>query len=164
MTEAPRPYYPPLTDVQLTPIRAIAAQIEKFPDILDRSDCPYEHGVKVILRRLVMADKMDGLRDETGIDTLVDASGEGLDREIASLYLTVKQDGQTYTGSDMKDKMAFMKTANDLLTKIVDLQTKRFNVRNMAKMQRAVIEAMEEFLTPAQRTSLITKLKDMIDV
>lgn len=164
MTDAPRPYYPPLTDVQMTPIRAIAAQIEKFPDILDRPDCPYDHGVKVILRRLVMADKMGGIRDEMGIDNLVEASGEGLDREIASLYQTVKRDGEAYTGSDMKDKMAFMKTAHDLLSKLVDLQTKRFNVRNMAKMQRAVIEALEEFLTPAQRTALITKLKDMIDV
>ncbi|AKU43533.1 hypothetical protein CPT_Seuss7 [Caulobacter phage Seuss] len=167
MTSPPsggKPFYPPLTDVQLTPFRALVAQFEKFPDILDRPECPYDHGVKVMIRRLLMADKVNGgSRDEIEIDGLVDASADAIDREIAALLLQVKRDSSVYAGSDPKDKMAFMKGSHDLLSKLVDLQTKRFNVRNMAKMQRLVIEHLEEFLTPAQRTTLITKLKDLID-
>lgn len=159
-----QPHYPPLDDLKMMPFRVIAAQFEKFPDLLDRPECPYAHGVKVMLRRLMIADKMGDLKDEVAIDGLTDAASDALDREIASLYLTVKQDGERYTGADMKDKMAFMKTAHDLLSKLVDLQTKRMNIRNMAKMQKAVVEVMEEFLSPAQRTQFITKLKDYIDV
>lgn len=76
----------------------------------------------------------------------------------------VKQDAATFTGTDTKDRMSFLKTANDLLTKLVDLQAKRFTTRNMAKMQRLVVETMEEHLDPGQRTEFIKKLEALTDV
>jgi hypothetical protein len=153
------PRYPNITELSLTPFRAIEIQLKGTPDLLDRPDCPYPPLVKAMLRRLVGG--------ETGVDTgsdtevnrkLVDASESALDLEIADLYATVKRDSANYTGSDMKDKMAFMKISGDLLTKIISIQEKRFNIKNMAQMQRTVVEALEEYLTPAQRTEFIEKM------
>lgn len=152
-------HYPPITEAMLTPFRAIEAQLMSNPGLLDEPECPYPPLVKAMLRRLAGEAGVD-----TGTDMLVDASSDRLDVEIASLYQTVKRDAATYTGSDMKDKMSFLKTSNDLLTKIVELQTKRFNIRNSARTQRAVVDAMEEFLTPAQRTSFIERLEGFVDV
>lgn len=153
-------HYPPLTEASLTPFRAIEVQLGQDPGFLDRDDCPYQPMVKAMLRRLIGGEKVD-----TGTtDLLVDESDGALDREIAAIYQTVKTDMRDYSGTDMKDKMSFLKTGNDLLTKLVDLQSKRYNIRNMARMQRAVIESMEVYLTPAQRTEMINKLEGYIDV
>lgn len=153
------PSYPNITEAALTPFRAIEIQLKATPDLLDRPECPYPPLVKAMLRRLIGGEMVN-----TGSDTLLDAAEASLDEEIASLYRTVRQDANNYTGSDMKDKMAFLKVSNELLTKIVDLQSKRFNIRNMARMQRIVIEAMEEHLDPAQRSALIEKMEALHDL
>jgi len=149
--------YPPITEASLTPFRAIEIQLKSNPGLLDDAKCPYPPMVKAMLRRLTGDMSVD--TTTRLIETMVDPTGDELDREIADLYVTVKNDANTYSGSDMKDKMSFLKTANDLLTKIVDLQGKRINIRNMARAQRALVEAMEGYLTPAQRTEFLTKLE-----
>ncbi len=158
----PRASYPPITEASLTPFRAIEIQLKANPGLLDDEACPYPPLVKAMLRRLIMDEPVATGTDQIG--TLVDPAEAALDREIAELYQTVKRDANSYAGSDMKDKMSFLKTANDLLTKIVDLQARRLNIRNMARQQRAFVECMEEFLTPAQRTTLISKLEGHLDV
>lgn len=159
MTKA---HYPPIVEATLTPFRAIEIQLQSNPGFLDAEECPYPPQIKAMLRRLTGDMSVD---TGTGAaQKLVDAGEDALDLEIAEIYLTVKRDMGTYTGSDMKDKMSFLKTAQDLLTKLVDLQARRHNIRNAAKMQRSVVEALEEFLTPAQRTAFISKLEGYLDV
>lgn len=166
MSDTP-PYYPPLTSAQMTPFRAIEVQLQANIGYLNDERCPYPHDVKLMLRRLANVDGGGTVAADARLQQaqdLVDPSSGALDLEIADLYITVKNDSASYTGSDMKDKMSFMKTAQDLLSKIVDLQSKRMNIRQMARMQKAVIETMEEFLDNAQRSKFIQKLKDLIDV
>lgn len=153
------PSYPTITEASLTPFRAIEVQLTTFPDLLDRAECPYPPLVKAMLRRLIGGEMVD-----TGTSSLSDAAERTLDDEIAAIYQSVRREADHYSGSDPKDKMSFLKTSNDLLTKLVDLQSRRINIRNMALTQRAVVEAMEEFLTPAQRTQFIDKLGTFIDV
>ena len=154
------PHYPPLSEASLTPFRALEVQLKSVPDLLDRPECPYPPTVKAMLRRLVGGEKVD-----TGfVERLIDPGDAELDREIAQITETVKLDMKNYTGSDMKDKMSFLNTGNNLLVKLVDLQSKRFNIRNMARAQRVLVETMEQFLTPAQRTAFIQQIEGLVDV
>jgi hypothetical protein len=154
-------HYPPITESMLTPFRALEVQLQQEggADLLDREECPYPSNIKPMLRRLAGGELV-----ATGTEMMTDAASDRLDVEIANIFETVKRDMNMYTGSDMKDKMSFLKTGQDLLSKIVDLQAKRFNIRNSARTQRAVVDAMEEFLTPAQRTSFIERLEGFVDV
>lgn len=158
-----KPHYPPLSEATLTPFRAIEIQLQNDPDFLDRPECPYPPMIKAMLRRLA-GGQMAVATGTEDAQALVDAGLEGLDIEIAKLFLQVKQDINTYTGSDPKDKMAFTRTAQDLLSKIVDMQAKRYNVRNFARAQAIMVEVLEEFLTPAQRTTFLTKLESLNNV
>lgn len=151
--------YPSITEASLTPFRAVEIQLHSNPGFLDDPACPYPPSTKAMLRRLTGAEPAAA----TGTD-LTDPAEAKLDEEIANLFRTVKRDSDTYTGSDMKDKMSFLKTATDLLSRLIDLQSKRFNIRNMARAQRAFVEVLEEFMTPAQRTEIISKLEGYIDV
>lgn len=156
------PQYPTITEATLTPFRAIEIQLRDTPDLLDRAECPYPPTTKVLLRRLT--DATVGMVGAVKGDPLTIADEAALDDEIAALYRSVKVSSDTYVGTDVKDKMSLMKVSNDLLTKLVDLQAKRFNIRNMARMQRIVVEALEEHLSPGQRTEFITKLEGLTDV
>jgi hypothetical protein len=156
------PQYPTITDAALTPFRALEIQLKDIPDLLDRAECPYPPTIRAMLRRLTRTD-MAGVHVEKG-DPLTQADEGALVDEIAALYRSVKTDATAYVGTDIKDKMSLMKTSNDLLTKLVDLQGKAFNIRAMARMQRLIVETMEEHLTPGQRTEFITKLEALQDV
>lgn len=151
--------YPSITEASLTPFRAIEIQLKATPDLLDKSECPYPPLVKAMVRRLVG----QAPENDTGSD-LVDPASDALDIEIANLYKEIKRDSQAYSGSDMKDKMAMLKTSADLLTRLLTIQEKRFNVRNMAQMQRLVVEMLEAHLTPAQRTEFINRMETIFDV
>lgn len=156
------PHYPSISDAMLTPFRAIELQLKTHPTMLEDPNCPYPPAVLAYVRRMVLVD--GAAPKSAGPDPLTIADGEALDQEIAKLYQMVKTDAATFTGTDTKDRMSFLKTCNDLLTKLVDLQARRFNVRNMAKMQRQVVETLEEFLEPGQRTAFIQKLEALQDV
>lgn len=156
------PTYPAITEAMLTPFRAIELQLQAHPTMLEDPACPYPSAVLAYLNRLTRP--AGAVVQGDGHDPLTVADGDELDVEIANLYRMVKQDAATFTGTDTKDRMSFLKTANDLLTKLVDLQAKRFTTRNMAKMQRLVVETMEEHLDPGQRTEFIKKLEALTDV
>ena len=159
-------HYPPVTSAMLTPFRAIDIQLNQDPGFLDYDDCPYDGPTKALLRRLASGGSGGGDLDPGELRKalqLTEEGGKALDLEIAKLYQTVQRDAATYTGSDTKDKMSLMRTANDLLTKLVDLQRSRANIRQFARATRVMIETMEEYLTPAQRTEYITKMEGQID-
>ena len=156
------PHYPTITEASLTPFRALEVQLSEHPDILDRAECPYTPNVKIHLRRLLGEAGSGSSVAENS--KLLDAADRTLDDEIADLYRTVKNDAAAYTGNDVKDKVAFLKVANDLLTKIVDLQARRINIKNMATMQRIVVETMEACLSPADRTTFIERIGKIADV
>lgn len=160
-------YYPPLSEASMTPFRAIELQLKQDPGYLDAPECPYPPMVKAMLRRLggeFGGDTGFGGGGGEEVNGLVDAASDTLDIEIAKLYKSVQRDSVTYQGSDTKDKMSMTKMAADLLARLIDLQMKRENIRNFARGQKAMIECMEAYLTPAQRTEYIAKLKDFVDV
>lgn len=161
MADGQKPYYPPMSEATLTPFRAIEVQLKQDPGYLDAPECPYPGMVKAMLRRLSGEFGGDTGTDEN-VDDLVDAASDTLDVEIAKLYKSVQRDSLTYTGSDTKDKMAMTKMAAELLARLIDLQAKRENIRNFARSQRVMIECMESYLTPGQRTEFINKMKGSV--
>jgi hypothetical protein len=152
MTE--NPTYPTLTDAALVPFRALEVQLDKFPDLFDRPDCPYPPHIRTVVQRLcgVTAEAPTAYDDES------------LESEIVSLYNELKRVGLNVTGVDAKEKIALLKTSGDLLTKMVQLRERQINVREMGAFQRLVIQFMEESMTPAQRNEFIEKMGKYLDV
>jgi hypothetical protein len=155
MSETPR--YPTFSDASLVPFRAIDAQLKQYPDLLDRSDCPYPPHVKTLLRRLVGEPGAAPVPEQPLDD-------DDLVTETSTLYRSIKTAGETMKSSDPKDQMAIFKTSADLLSKLVTLREKAQSVRQMSQFQRAVIEVLEQVITPAQRSEFIEKLGKFINV
>lgn len=150
----PTPKYPTITDATLVPFRAIEIQLKEIPDFLTRAECPYSPAVRLFLGRLAEGDAAPVVAAaEMGDDTTI--------QEITDLYAELKRvafvGGQVGRG-DSKDQMAVIKTASDLLSKLVDLKSKAFSVRDMSRFQRAVVDMLEGVLTPAQRSEFIDRL------
>lgn len=150
------PTYPTISDASLVPFRAIEAQLGDFPDLLDRSDCPYPPHIRLLLRRLI--------GEHVGPIVDADLDDDDLVKETISLYQEVKRSGLNINTNDPKDRMAILKTAADLLTKIVTLREKAVNIREMSIFQKIVLDLLESVLTPAQRSEFVEKMGDYLNV
>jgi hypothetical protein len=146
--------YPRLDDATLIPFRAIEALLKQTPDLLQRDDCPYSASVREFLVT----------RLGKGEFKKIDYSDDDLETEIADLYTELKRAGLSVTMSDPKDKIAMLKTASELLTKLVSLKERIQNVRQMGQFQRTVVELMERILTPAQRSNFVDSLGSYLDL
>jgi hypothetical protein len=142
--------YPRIDDAALVPLRAVEAQLKKYPDYLDRRECPYSPAIRDFLRsRLGKAEAAPVKRHYDDDD---------LEAEIAELYSELKKAGFNLTGVDAKEKAQVMKTYADLLTKLVTLRQSVVNIRYMGLFQKAVLEVLETVLTADQRGEFITKM------
>ena len=155
---ATEPKYPNITDATLVPLRAIELQLREFPDLLSRAQCPYSPTIRLFLERL---------GDQAAPAMVIDYDHDDTIAEISQLYNELKRvafkAGQVH-GGDTKDQMGVLKTASDLLGKLVDLKAKAFSNRDMSRFQKTVIEVLEGILTPAQRTEFIDKIGSYTNV
>jgi len=140
--------YPTITDATLVPLRAIQLQLIEDPDFLNHDDCPYPTHIRDFLR--VFGGVQSEKRGSYSEDELID--------DITDLYEELKTITRSVNNPDVKDKIALMKTAGDLLTRMVALKEKAVNMRSMSQFQRAVVEVLETVITPAQRSEFIEKL------
>lgn len=151
-----KPVYPSLTDASLVPFRALEAQLDTFPDLLSRPDCPYPNHIKAFLGQMLL---------EKGAKApSVDYDDDDLLREISDLYTELKTQNTTLQTTDTKDKVALLKATADLLTRMVSLKERAMNIRDMGRFQRAVLELLEGVLTPAQTSEFIEKMGKYIDL
>jgi len=166
-------HYPNITEPSLVPFRALKVQVDQGVELFDCAECPYPPDIRSFLKTmLVNAAENDRIssregnsvvvEDDSWADELLDPESTRIDHEIAKLYRKVKNESSKHAGTDVKETMSLMRTANDLLIKLVSLQETRANIRNMALFKRAVVETLEEFLTPAARTEFLSKIEDAL--
>lgn len=139
------PTFPTITDAALVPFRAIEAQ----PGCLDDPSCPYPDHIKAFLRKL----QSDG-----GPAERIRYDDDDLYQEVVDLYEDVKATSGKINTNDAKDKVQILKNSTDLLTKLVALREKQFNIRQMAQFQRSVLELLEGVLTVEQRSEFIERM------
>jgi hypothetical protein len=142
--------YPRVDDAMLIPFRAIEAQLKKYPDFLDRSECPYPTAVREFLA--------SRLGQSTEPIAKANYDDDDLASEIAELYSELKRAGFNATGVDAKEKSQVLKTYADLLTKMVALRERVMNIRYMSSFQKTVIQILETLLTPAQRSEFVERM------
>jgi hypothetical protein len=159
MTDIPK--YPHITDPMLVPFRVIELQLKTMEDFLDRPECPYPPAIRLFLQQRfsgAIAPAVMGGVEYSEDDTI---------QEISDLYTELKRvafrAGQV-AGGDSKDQVAVLKTASDLLTKLVDLKAKAFTNRDMSRFQKTVVDILENTLTPAQRSQVIDQMGQLSNV
>ncbi len=122
------------------------------PELLTNGDCPYPKEFMEIIRSLFNKDK--------AVKAVTASSMEDLEEEIQSIYneldefksaIDTDKDGQVY--------VSYMRLRATLLTKMVEVKERIYNVKSMKTFQERLLKGLDAVCTAEQRTNFIEYLE-----
>jgi hypothetical protein len=153
MTEYP-PELPPGAAFNLDPI--IQRMVED-PTFL--SHCPYSEEDKAVLRKL--ESQIEQIEEEAELGP--DDKWSRLEKESNALFKSLTEMGTTLTSRDNTEQMAYFRTATSLLDKIVGIQERTANLKQISRFHDTVLMVMEDVLDAGQRTKVLDQLRKSIN-
>jgi hypothetical protein len=132
----------------------ILQRLEEDPEFLDFAPYPAED-------LEVLAAFRPSSEDEEVV------TGEGkwsrLERESNNLFKLLTDFSKTLNNKDSSETMAYFRTATSLMEKIISLQERTANLKQVSKFHDAVLLIMEDVMSPDQRTQVMDRLKSAME-
>lgn len=158
----PDHFYPPLDIPTLRHIRTVQKLYEIHPTYFMES--PYPGEVEDFFNNLKgknKAQKSQAFNDAASIlDMSSDNKWDNLAKEALKLYGQLQE--VQFDAESPTEKISYFKTVSNLLEKLVSLQERALGLKSVHEFHKAVMNVMEEVLTPTQRTDVMEKLQTVI--
>ena len=154
-------YYYPDED-HLPTLMVVLNSIREYPDYLGKK-CPYSAGMQAELMSVMRnpSTTQDSVSAEPYLGHYTD-KWTAVERERTSLYDTLRQLLEEYTDEDTSERLQTVKTMATVLDKLTEVGERSKWMRKLAEYDRAVLEVMENVLTPDQRTDVMTRLRSIL--
>lgn len=153
-------YYPELPEGIVFPLEILLQKIKEDPDYLEFA--PYDAEEKAILDIILAPHMRRDLLEDDDLE-FEENKWELLEQESKSLFKMLKEHGGSLgKGDSTADRMAYFRTATQLLEKIVAIQERCANLRQINHFHTTVLTVMEDTLTTDQRTQVLQRLKGAI--
>lgn len=153
-------FYPPLDEPTIQSLSVIKTLIEENPEYFQES--PYSADTDALLAqwfgRKSYTPHVPSPAPVEDPDAPPPPMFEGLRKEIESAYLHLK----SAKNDKHQDKLAYSKTAVQLLEKLVKMESIVINTELVGHFQRAVMDIMEEVCTENQRKEVMKRLAELV--
>ena len=153
-------FYPQFDPGLLIPLHVAFDQMANDPLWLDRADCHYDEDTKNRLRDIWTLFRVTPKFDTVEALPIDDENKwDNLGETMHKLFKELSEYSSNILIDDVKERMAYYRTATALLEKITGLAERIANVKAVHEFTSRVLATFDEVLTPEQRTSAIIKLK-----
>ncbi len=154
-------FYPSLRAETIMSLNAVALNIQKDPNYLDHSDCPYDDKTKEFFRKRIDVVGSNGVSDSPNL-----FEGENelevLDEQIIKVINDLEVFGQKLTVAESPDKMGYFRTKTALIEKLVNMRERVFNIKEINDFKLTLLAFMNEILTKDQVTNLMSRLDGIL--
>lgn len=154
-------YFPPLPEGAAWSLELVLRGIKSEPGYLDDEDCPYSEEDRKALERIAGQRRVE-IEEDAEIDPNEDKWAR-LERETKELFDGLMSEQDNFAVKDNAEKMAFFRTATSLLDKLVGIQERAANLRQIHQFHDAVLRIMEDTLDAGQRTNVMEELRRAIN-
>lgn len=144
-------YYPPLPPGTTKLLRILMANLLSDPTGYLGADCPYNDQDREALAQLLPASKVE--KPDLQVDP------DFLWAEARAIYLSLQDLGSAEDKLDPKEKMSLAKVRASLLEKLLSIQERATNLKNMERFQSVVLEHLDRVLTAEQRLAFLESLQ-----
>lgn len=143
--------YPKIDNTSIWALVEFVEAVKKQPELLDQNACPYPEPMIQIIKDALYKEKAH---------TSATSSIEDLEKQIADIYeeldefkngLDADQEGQVF--------VSYMRLRGQLLSKMVDIKERVYNIKKMKEFQDTVIKILETVCTAEQRTKVMEMLE-----
>lgn len=154
--------FPTFEPAQLVPFRVLAALLEENPDALNDQNCPYSEELKTFLVRFKPVSEEGGVRS-SGFLGQHASKWDALETEAGELYNDLRAFRNNLSTEDVAEQMSYFRTATSLLEKIIGINERALGLKRISEFQEAVLDVIENTLSPSQRTEVMDRLRAQID-
>jgi hypothetical protein len=145
-------------------LKLIRRHLQEDAGYLDHPDCPYSQELVEFLKE-ILPERKNPLEQidkpqEDGKE-ITDELPEEVDIETESrrLYHEMRGFLRALDKTDVSDRAAMFRTCTALLEKLITIQERAQGVNQYMGFKRLLFEALDEYLTPSQRTELLERLE-----
>lgn len=148
-------FYPKLpSDIGMS-LNLLVQFTSKDPAYLNAKECTYDDTLKGLIRQLV--DVKTGVveysEEELNVDNI------NLDSQIVKTLLDLDQMSQQIGKLEPNEKLALFKTRTALIEKLISMQERVRNLREVNAFRGVVMEAMDRVMTKDQVSDFMSNLK-----
>jgi hypothetical protein len=153
-------YYPSISSMDVLTMRSVLTQLQDDPLWLERPDCPYEGPILEGLAALWDQVRPQRAAAVAAPREVVEGADKwtSLSADAATLFEELMALKTTISEEDVKEQLAFYKTATSLMEKLIALGERAANLKQISDFQARVISVFDNVLTPDQRTSAMKLL------
>ena len=138
-------------------LAAIEFKLKVDKGFLDREGCPYDEKTRVYLRKLVGG--VDG-----GVGEAVDWGGDDLpviESEIKRAITEMNRLFSTVQNLETSEKIQLLKAHSALLERLVAMNERVYNVKEISEFMRTMMTFMKEILSKDQIEMLRERVKNV---
>ena len=147
-------FWPELSEDMLLPFKLIRTRLQEDPNCLQNFDCPYDSDVTEFLQ-FFASDSSSDVNLDGDTDLEVGDVGE----EAAKIYKEIRAFSKSLDKKNTSEFMAAYRTTTSLLEKLLTIQEKAANVKDIKDFEARVFKVIDDVLTPDQRTLVMDLLR-----
>lgn len=145
-------YFPEIPPDAWWGLEIILRNTVEDPGYLQDEGCPYPSWFREMSQVVAPVEGDLDLGDD--ID---------LEAESARLFRELRDAKEGFGVTDHAEKMAYFRTSTTLLDKLIAMNERARNVKQVSRFYRAVLDVMEEVLDGDQREQVRGRLKEMTE-
>ena len=153
-------FYPQIRDETIMSLNAVVMNMEKDPGYLESDECPFSDSVKAFFRKKIEVQAGLGAG---GLDLFSEGGDlEAVSAQIKAVINDLEAFGQKLTIADSPDKMGYFRTKTALIEKLVNMQERVYNIKEINDFKSTILAFMNEVLTKDQITDFMQRLDGVL--
>lgn len=154
-------YYPELKNPTslASALKLIARKLKEDPNFLLDPECPYpDELIECLQDTLVVVQIKADEPEAVPINSTID-----IEVEATTLFHEMKVFKKDLDKSDVTERAAMFRTLTSLMEKIIGIKERASALKNFGQFQDIILELIDGYLDPKQRTELTDRLKKLGD-
>lgn len=156
-------FYPNIRPETIMSLTAVVGMMEKEPGYLDSPECPYSDDIKNFFRKKIEYGG-SGKKEVPDIFKLEEGESDldKLKEQIQAIINDLEDFGRKLDVSDSTDKMGYFRTKTALIDKLVNMQERVYNIKEVQDFRNTILAFMSEVLTKDQVTQFMQRLDGIL--
>lgn len=154
-------FYPRLMEpVTLDSMKLIRRHLQEDTGYLDHPDCPYSPELTEFLKEILTEreNPLEQIDTSSGSEEGSEPEEVDIETESRRLYHEMRGFLKKIDKTDVSERAAMFRTCTALLEKLITIQERAQGINQYMGFKRLLFEALDEYLTPNQRTELLDRL------
>lgn len=155
------PHFPNFSRETQAFLSIISSLLQNDPGSLDVPECPYSVEQLELLKSVFLTSSAGSPSLESLADEEINID---IEKEAKQLFRDMKTFKTSLSSDDSSEKVQIFRVLSSLLEKLLEMAERAKGVKQYEQFQALVLDAVDRYLTPQQKSEFVDTLGDLVTV